>query len=82
MGLNAIMRRGRIMALSMDIREKVMRAVEGGMSRRQAASRFDFGPATAIRWAKRVEITGEVAPLKMGGDRRSRRIEALGIAAK
>src|SRR5208283_3535590 len=64
------------MALSMDIREKVMKAVAGGMSRRQAAARFDIGPATAVRWAKRVETRGEVAPLKMGGDRRSRRIEA------
>jgi transposase len=64
------------MALSMDVREKVMRAVEGGMSRRQAAAHFAIGPATAGRWAKRVETTGEVAPLKMGGDRRSQRIEA------
>lgn len=64
------------MALSMDLREKVMKAIRGGMSRRQAAARFDIGPATAVRWAKRVEITGEVAPAKMGGDRRSRRIEA------
>lgn len=64
------------MALSMDIREKVMKAIEGGMSRRKAAARFDIGPATAVRWAKRVEITGEVAPLKMGGDRRWQRIEA------
>ena len=64
------------MALSMDIRKKVMKAIEGGMSRRQAAARFDIGPATAVRWAKRVEITGDVAPLKMGGDHRSQRIEA------
>jgi len=64
------------MALSMDIRKKVMKAIEGGMSRRKAAARFDIGPATAVRWAKRVETTGEVAPLMMGGDRRSRRIEA------
>ena len=64
------------MALSMDIREKVMKAIEGGMSRRRAAARFDIGPATAVRWAKRLETMGEVAPLKMGGDRRSQRIEA------
>jgi transposase len=63
------------MALSMDIRKKVIKAIEGGMSRRQAAARFDVGPATAVRWAKRALTTGEVAPLKMGGDRRSRRIE-------
>ncbi len=64
------------MALSMDIRKKVLKAIERGMSRRQAAARFDIGPATAVRWAKRVETTGEVAPLPMGGDRRSQRIEA------
>jgi transposase len=64
------------MAFSMDIREKVMKVVAGGMSRRQAAARFDIGPATAVRWAKRVEASGSVAPLKMGGDRRSQRIEA------
>jgi transposase len=64
------------MALSMDIREKVIKAIAGGMSRRQAAARFDIGPATAVRWAKRVEISGSVAPSTMGGDRRSRRIEA------
>jgi transposase len=46
------------------------------MSRRQAAARFDIGPATAVRWAKRVEILGSVAPSRMGGDRGSRRIEA------
>ena len=64
------------MALSRDIREKVLKAIAGGMSRRQAAARFDIGPATAVRWAKRVETTGDVAPSKMGGDRRSQRIEA------
>jgi transposase len=63
------------MALSMDLRENVMKAIRGGMSRRQAAARFDIGPATAVRWAKRVEVTGEVALGKMGGDRRSQRIE-------
>ena len=64
------------MTLLMDIREKVMKAITGGMSCRQAAARFYIGPATAVRWAKRVETTGDVAPMKMGGDRRSRRIEA------
>lgn len=64
------------MALSMDIRKKVMKAIEGGLSRRQAAARFDIGPSTAVRWAKRVELTGDVSPLKMGGDHRSQSIEA------
>jgi transposase len=64
------------MALSRDIREKVVKAIPGGMSRRQAAARFDVGPATAVRGAQRVETTGDVAPMKMGGDHRSQRIEA------
>jgi transposase len=64
------------MALSIDIREKVMKAIEGGISHRQAAARFDIGPATAVRWAELALTTGEVAPLKMGGDHGSRRIEA------
>jgi transposase len=64
------------MALSRDLREKVVKAIARGMSRRQSAARFDIGPATAVRWAKRVETTGGVAPMKMGGDRRSQRIEA------
>jgi transposase len=64
------------MALSRDIREKVVKAIAEGMSCSQAATRFDIGPATAVRWAKRVETTGEVAPLKMGGDRRSQHLEA------
>src|SRR3974377_2009218 len=73
--------RGRVwregpMALVKDIREKVVKAIKGGMSRRQAAARFDVGPATAVRWAKRVETTGDVEPMKLGGDRRSPRIEA------
>jgi len=38
-----------IMALSMDIREKVMKAIASGMSCRQAAARFYIGPATAVR---------------------------------
>ena len=70
-----------IMALSMDIRVKVLNAIVGGMSCRQAAARFCIGPATAIRWAKRVETSGSVAPSAMGGDRRSQRIEAHAVAA-
>lgn len=60
------------MALSMDLREKVMKAIRGGMSRRQSAARFDIGPATAVRWAK----PGEIAPGKTRGDRCSQRVEA------
>jgi transposase len=64
------------MALSMDLRKKAMKAIEAGMSRRRASARFDIGPATAVRWAKQVGTTGDVAPLRMGGDCGSQRIKA------
>ena len=55
---------------SMDLRERVVAAVESeGMSRRQAAARFGVGYATAINWLKRVGETGSVAPGQMGGHR-------------
>jgi putative transposase len=54
--------------LSMDLRERVVAAVENeGLSRRQAAARFGVGYATAIEWLKRVRETGSVAPGQMGG---------------
>ena len=37
------------MALSRDIREKVVKAIASGMSRRQAAARFDIGPPQSQR---------------------------------
>jgi len=61
--------------LSMDIREKVMKAISAEC-RAVGRSEVRRRSATAVRWAKRVETTGDVAPMKMGGDRRSQRIEA------
>jgi len=56
--------------LSMDLRERVLAAVENeGLSRRKAAARFGVGYATAIEWLKRVRETGSVAPGQMGGHR-------------
>lgn len=53
---------------SMDIRERVVRAVrEEGLSRRQAAERFGIGPSTVILWLQRADTTGSVAPGKVGG---------------
>lgn len=53
---------------SMDLRERVVRAVEiDGLSRRQAAARFGIGDATAVNWLRRVRETGSVAPGQMGG---------------
>lgn len=63
-------------ALSMDLRRRVVAAVEQGLSCRQAAERFGISAASAIRWYGRLKARGEVAPQKQGGDRRSGRIEA------
>ena len=62
--------------LSLDLRERVVAAVSGGMSRRQAAERFGVSAASAIRWCAREKETGSPAAGKRGGDRWSARIDA------
>ena len=52
---------------SMDLRERVVAAIEGGLSRRQAAARFSVSYSVAIGWMKRFLETGSVAPGQMGG---------------
>jgi len=52
---------------SIDLRERVVAAVTGGMSRNRAAKQFGIGISTAINWVKRLGETGSVAPGKMGG---------------
>ena len=55
---------------SMDLRERVVQAVEQeGLSRRQAAERFGIGIKTAIDWVRRHRETGSVAAKPMGGCR-------------
>jgi transposase len=64
------------MALSDDLRKRVVEAVaQGGMSRNAAAKRFGVGIASAVRWLQRFAATGEISPAPTGGDRRSGRIE-------
>ena len=53
---------------SMDLRERVVAAVErGGMSRHQAAAHFGVAVSTAIKWVRRFRGTGSAAPGQMGG---------------
>jgi transposase len=56
---------------SEDLRERVVAAVEGGLSRRQAAGLFDLGISTVVHWVRRFRETGSVAAKPMGGDHRS-----------
>ncbi len=52
---------------SVDLRKRVVAAIEGGMSRNQAAKQFGIAISTAIGWMQRVKQTGSVAPGQMGG---------------
>ena len=63
-------------ALSVDLRQRVVAAIDNGLSCRQAAERFGVSAASAIRWRSRHKEAGDITPRQQGGDRRSQRIEA------
>lgn len=63
-------------ALSVDLRQRVVAAIDGGLSCRQAAERFGVSAASAIRWRSRLKEVGDIVPKRQGGDRKSQRIEA------
>ena len=56
--------------LSQDLRERIVQAVEGGSTIRQAARRFAVSASAAIKLMQRVRQTGSTAPAKIGGYRR------------
>ena len=63
--------------LSVDLRGRVVWAVgEEGMSCRAAARRFGVSFSSSIRWVAALRERGSYAPLPMGGDTRSQRLEA------
>ena len=64
-----------VQPLSMDLRSRLLAAVDDGMSCRGAAARFGVAPSTAIRWHARRRETGSFAPRPQGGDMRSWRVE-------
>ena len=51
---------------SLDLRERVVAALEGGMSTAQAAARFSIGKATAGAWGRLKRSQGDVRPAKQG----------------
>ena len=65
-------------ALSMNLRVRLLAAVDDGMSCRAAAARFGIAPSTAIRWQAQRRDTGNFAPKPQGGDMRSRWVEDRG----
>jgi transposase len=63
-------------ALSFDLRSRVVAAIEGGLSCRQAAERFAISASSAIRWHRAFRERGSFAAGPQGGDRWSARTEA------
>lgn len=63
-------------ALSLDLRTRVLVAVAGGLSHRQAGERFGVSAASVSRWRAREREQGNPRPKALGGDRRSGRIDA------
>ena len=52
---------------SVDLRKRVIEAVEAGASRREAAERFEVDPSSAVRWLQRWNETGGCEPKPHGG---------------
>ena len=57
--------------LSMDLRSRVLAAIDDGMNCRSAAARFGVAPSTAIRWHGQRRDTGSFTPKPQ----RSQRVE-------
>ena len=56
--------------MSLDLRLRIVGAVEDGSSIREAARRFAVSPSAAIKLMQRVRTTGSAAPARFGGHRR------------
>ena len=50
-----------------ELRVRVIRFVEGGASRREAAEQFDVSVSSAIRWMQRFRDDGTSKPMPRGG---------------
>ena len=53
-------------AYSLDLRERVVAAIEEGLSTHQAAARFSIGISTAGTWARLKRSQGDVRPGRQG----------------
>ena len=59
-------------AYGLDLRRRVIEAIDSGMSARKAAGRFAVGVATAISWHRRWREQGSLEPGRQGKPSRSR----------
>ena len=51
---------------SADLRERVQAHVDAGRSRRDASRRFGVSPSFAVKLARRVAVSGSIAPARQG----------------
>jgi hypothetical protein len=65
--------------LSMGLRERVIAAIDVGLSHRAAAARYGIALSTAIQWDIERRTTGSFAPKPQGGDMRSRSLEGVAL---
>lgn len=54
---------------SLDLRERVVAAVESGQTCRAVAELFDVSVASVVKWSQRARATGSPAAKPMGGKR-------------
>lgn len=64
--------------LTQELRDKVIAAIDGGMTGSEAARRFGVSQTTASRWRKEAQERTPPVAKRRGGDNRSIRIEAHG----
>jgi transposase len=64
---------------SVDLRERLLRAIDAGLSQAEAARLFGVGTATIARWRRRQRERGTLAPRPRPG--RPRRIGPQHVAA-
>lgn len=68
---------------SVDLRERVVRAVEAGASRRATAAKFEVSPSFVIKLMQRWRRYGTLLPERIGGRKRAKlaahaeRVQAL-----
>ena len=58
-------------AYSMDLRQRLVHTVEGGMSVRQAACQLMIDYSCALKWMRQFRGKGNVQPKRQGGYRKS-----------
>lgn len=57
---------------SEDLRERIVRAVVSGLSRREAARRFDVSPSCVVKLLRQWRETGSILPAPIGAPKRSK----------